>query len=100
MSATSGGAKRTSSEPCRTAAMREARRRALRSIASGSPISEPIMARVSSTARSRRGSPPRARPTSVIQASSTSGSRPSARSTSRALTLPEPSHTEFSGASR
>ena len=43
---------------------------------------------------------PRASPTSVIHASSTSGSRVSARSTSRALTLPEPSHTEFSGASR
>ena len=51
-------------------------------------------------ARSRRGSSPCARPTSVSQASSTSGSRPRARSTSSALTLPEPSQMEFSGDSR
>ena len=49
-----------------------------------------------------RGAGPRrgARPTSMIQASSASGSRDSARSTSSALTLPEPSQMEFSGDSR
>ena len=58
-------------------------------------------ARASPRPPGRAGGGRRARaPTSVIHASSTSGSRPSARSTSRALTLPDPSHTELSGASR
>ena len=95
-SATSGGAKRTSSDPWRQAAIRPASRRAddSRVVASASRAS------ASSMARSRRGSAPRARPTSVIHASRTSGSRDSARSTSSALMLPEPSQTELSGASR
>ena len=71
-SATSVGAKRTSSEPWRQAAIRPASRRA--ADLERRPAS-PSSARVSSTARSRRASPPRARPTSVIQASSASGSR-------------------------
>ena len=45
-------------------------------------------------------SAPRASATSASSASTAAGSRASARSTSSALTLPEPSQIEFSGASR
>ena len=76
--------------------MRPAMRRARTSTSLRSASS----VRTSSTTASSRASSPRTEPTSVIQASRLSGSRPRARSTSSALTLPLPSQIELSGDSR
>ena len=54
----------------------------------------------SSIAASSTRSWPRARASSLPRAAREAGSRVSARTTSRALTLPEPSQIELSGASR
>src|SRR3546814_1257020 len=86
-SAISDGAKRTSNEPCRHAAIRPARRRAPTS----SDAVSPSISNACWTAASSRGSAPCALPTSVIHALRASGSRERARSTSSAFTLPEPS---------
>ena len=95
-SATAGGALRTSSEPCRHSAMLSTTRRARVSSVAGSanwPFS-------SCTRASSRASPPLACSTSSRNTSSERGERVSARSTSRLMTLPEPSQIEASGASR
>ena len=49
------------------------------------------------TASSKRGSAPRASSISAVTAASVSDERPIARSTSSAMTLPEPSQIELSG---
>ena len=92
--ATSSGACRSSSEPCRHSASISASRRARRS---SRPAQLGAQLR---TPRSNHGSAPAAASISASTASTESGSRVTARSTSSAVTLPEPSQIEFSGASR
>ena len=96
-SATSGGAPRTSSEPWSASASSSTSCGARVSSARG--IAE--LARAARAVKaSRRASAPAASSTSARKASSAPGERASARSTSSAMTLPEPSQIEHSGASR
>ena len=76
--------------------MRSTTRRARASSSSGRPRSE----RSFPTKASRRVSVPAASPISEKNTSTDAGCRAIARSTSRQITLPEPSQIEFSGVSR
>lgn len=93
-SATAAGACRTSRDACSVSAIRSTSRRAVTCDPSASWSLSPA------TAASSRASAPRVSDSSSNSACAVAGSRPSARSTSRALTLPEPSQMESSGASR
>ena len=77
-------------------AISEAKRRAPAS--SGAPPLNVESSRA--VCRSRLALPPRARASSASSAATAFGSRRAARSTSRHMTLPEPSQIELSGASR
>src|SRR5438094_751869 len=94
-SAAAGSPKRSINEASSATAIRSTRPRARNSMASGSAISCVNL----SSARCKRESWG-AESTSSKYAASESGSCCMARNTSSALTLPEPSQMEFSGASR
>jgi hypothetical protein len=92
-SATAGSPWRTSTEACRPTAIDSTIRRARNSIWSRSVSS-------SLTRREWSATSPPADSTSAKNASTDSGERTIPRSTSRQLTLPEPSQIELSGTSR